>query len=65
MPSRWNFPLLAAPKKDFQGNKMDVHICQDLQGLNLLLQDDSHGIPKIQDLFDYLKGFQVANPGPI
>ena len=49
------------PKKDLQGNHTDVRICQDLRGLNLLLKDDTAGIPRIQDLFDRLKGFKVAS----
>lgn len=36
--SAWNFPLLAVPKKDINGEKNDIRVCWDCRELNVLIK---------------------------
>ena len=55
--TRWNSPLLTAPKKDLMGQKTELRICLDLRRINTLIRADSYGIPRIKDLFEKVHGF--------
>jgi hypothetical protein len=49
--SKHNLPLVAAPKKDANGNWTKTRVCLDLRQLNSqLLFEDRHPLPKIKDL---------------
>ncbi len=49
-----NFPLLAVPKKDAQGRKVDIRPCLDLRQLNPRLDDMNYPMPRIQAILDRL-----------
>lgn len=59
--SRWNSPLLTAPKKDLLGNKTDLRVCLDVRRINELLPQDNYGIPRIKDLFARVQGFSICS----
>jgi hypothetical protein len=47
----WNFPLIAVPKKDAQGNWTATRPAYDVRLLNALLEDDNFPLPLIEDIF--------------
>lgn len=49
-----SFPLLSVPRKDAQGNKVDIRPCLDLRPLNPRLKDIPYPLPKIQEILDRL-----------
>lgn len=59
--TRWNSPLLVAPKKDLLGNKTQSRVCLDLRRINELIKPDSYGIPRVKDLFEKVSGFRYCS----
>lgn len=57
--SKWNSPLTFAPKKDAYGKYTGKRPCLDPRGINNLIQDDTHPLPLICDIFNSLDGAQV------
>lgn len=57
----WNWPLIAAPKKDNNGFWTDVYVCVDFKVLNNLLEDKLFTIPLISDLLQATQGFVIAS----
>jgi transposase InsO family protein len=60
----WNFPLLAAPKKDLEGKKTKVRVCIDVRRLNLMLVDNPYPLPVIRHVLldlDRAKLFTVID----
>ena len=45
-----NNPITTAPKKNAQGDKVDVHICMDTRVLNRLILDDPQPTPSVPDI---------------
>ena len=52
----WNSPLLAAKKKDLYGRWTKHRVCIDPRAINALLPDNSLAVPRINELFDQLRG---------
>ena len=52
--SHWAFPLLLVDKKD--GSK---RMCVDYQELNAVTIKNKHPLPRIEDLFDLLRGARI------
>ncbi|EIE79073.1 hypothetical protein RO3G_03778 [Rhizopus delemar RA 99-880] len=58
--SDWNSPLTLAPKKDLLGNLTGHRPCLDPRLLNsILVSNDRHPIPKIEEIFDQLQGSTI------
>ncbi|EIE92710.1 hypothetical protein RO3G_17422 [Rhizopus delemar RA 99-880] len=58
--SDWNSPLTLAPKKDLLGNLTGHRPCLDPRLLNsILVSNDRHPIPKIEEIFDRLRGSTI------
>ena len=58
--SDWNSPLTLAPKKDLLGNLTGHRPCLDPRLLNsILVSNDRHPIPKIEEIFDRLQGSTI------
>ena len=58
---RWNFPLLAAPKKDEFGKYTDVRVCVDYRPLNNVLEDDIYSIPLVTELIQETRKFNYSS----
>jgi hypothetical protein len=41
---KWNFPLLAAPKKDAKGDWNDIRVCVNFRILNRYIEDEPYMI---------------------
>lgn len=59
--SPWNMPLLCAPKKDEQGNKIGIRVCLDTRALNEIIPEDTFKVPLIRDIFKKVAGFTCAS----
>src|SRR3990167_4284459 len=52
MGSKYNFPILAAPKKGPDGSKSQVRVCFDARYLNHHIKNDEYPLPLIKDIFE-------------
>ena len=59
--SPWNSPLLLARKKDIFGRWTKHRVCIDPRAVNILMPDGPSILPRIQELFDRLRGFVIAS----
>ncbi|MEZ0209070.1 MAG: RNase H-like domain-containing protein, partial [Candidatus Paceibacterota bacterium] len=57
----WNMPLLCAPKKDENGNKVGIRVCLDTRALNQIIPEDTYKVPLIRDIFKRVAGFACAS----
>ena len=56
---QWNSPLLVAKKKDLYGRWTKHRVCIDPRAINALLPDNMLAVPRINELFDRLRGARV------